>query len=119
MTDVSIECSTPWVGVTYNARHATVMIMAAVTIAVYPIGLFVLNAVLLFRARNAIISGKPTPLSRSIHFLYKEYEPWAFWCAIPPQPACHVPALAVDSAPAGRARSYAHAVCRWRDAGGS
>ena len=32
------------------------------------------NLMLLIKARNAIIDGKPTPLSRSIAFLYREYD---------------------------------------------
>ena len=41
---------------------------------VYPIGLMVFNLVLLVKARNAIIDGKETPLSRSTAFLYREYD---------------------------------------------
>ena len=38
----------------------------------------VLNGCLL-TARKAIVSGKHTPLSRSIAFLYKEFDAGCFW----------------------------------------
>ena len=47
----------------------------------YPVGMIAVNAVLLFRARDAILHGRTTPLSRAIAFLYREYEPHMFWCA--------------------------------------
>jgi len=46
---------------------------------VYAFGLLALTAVLLFWARTAILTYKHTPLSRAIHFLYREFEPCAFW----------------------------------------
>ena len=48
---------------------------------IYCFGLFALNAMLLFLARKPILAKRPTatPLSRAIRFLYREYEPWAFW----------------------------------------
>ena len=55
------------------------MMVAAVAIVVYPIGLLVLNACLLFCARKAIIAGEPTPLANAIHFLHSEYEADYFW----------------------------------------
>ena len=52
--------------------------VAYVAIAVYPLGLIVINGVLLFYARKAIQSGKETPLSKATAFLYREYEPAFF-----------------------------------------
>merc|ERR1712185_831001 len=40
------------------------------------------NLLLLLRASRAIIDDKPTPLSRSIAFLYKEYDVECFWWEI-------------------------------------
>ena len=42
-------------------------------IVIYPIGLWLLNLRLLLLARQAIVTGKKTPLSKGISFLYKEY----------------------------------------------
>ena len=44
-----------------------------------PIGITAFCAVLLLKASTAIISGKETPLSRAIGFLYREYDVTAFW----------------------------------------
>ena len=49
---------------------------------VYPIGLMALNAALLTKASKAIVGGKMTPLSRSIVFLYKEFDVVTFWWEI-------------------------------------
>ena len=69
-TDVAIECETP--------PHTEAMRLAALAITVYPVGLFVLNAVLLFSARKAIRSGLETALSRPLRFLYAEYTATCF-----------------------------------------
>ena len=42
-------------------------------------GLLAVNGLLLFLARKAILTKTPTPLSNAIYFLYREFEPWAFW----------------------------------------
>lgn len=77
--DVGIECSAPWGGSqTYNAEHTNVTIVAFIAVAIYPLGLLMLNAALLFSCRKAILSGKPTPLSRATGFLHQEYEPAFF-----------------------------------------
>ena len=68
IADVSIECNTP--------DHDSATALAWVAVIVYPVGLMVGNLFLLFLARNAIIDGKETPLSRSIAFLYREYGKW-------------------------------------------
>ena len=65
--DVSIKCG--------SANHHSVIIVAVVAIVLYPVGLLIINASLLFAARRAIRTGKHTPLSRSIAFLYREYKP--------------------------------------------
>ena len=69
--DVSIQCST--------AKHERAMALAWVAIAIYPIGLLALVAALLLSARRAIVSQKPTALSRAIDFLHREYEPRFYW----------------------------------------
>ena len=38
-----------------------------------PVGIFTFNAAMLYRARKAIYSERPTLLSRTLEFLHKEY----------------------------------------------
>ena len=69
IVDVSIECDS-------NAdEYKRVTATAWSAVGVYAFGLLALNAALLFRAREAILKQKPTPLSHAIHFLYREFEP--------------------------------------------
>lgn len=86
VSDVSIECTPPWGGNTYNEWHTTVTIVAYAAVALYPVGLIVLNGVLLFAARKAIQSGKPTALSRATAFLHREFEPQFFYVRIHEDP---------------------------------
>ena len=69
--DVSIQCYTP--------DHNFAISVAIFAIILYPIGVLGTNALLLFKARKAILSGRETSLSRSIAFLHREYEPQMFW----------------------------------------
>ena len=69
--DVAVECGT--------AEHDKAKALAWVAIILYPIGLLALNGALLFAARGAIVMNRPTPLSRAIAFLYREYLPHIFW----------------------------------------
>jgi hypothetical protein len=69
--DVAVECN--------SIEHDDVRRLAWVAICVYPVGLLVLNAILLFTARRAIVSKRPTTLSKSISFLHKQYKPEFFW----------------------------------------
>ena len=71
IVDVDIECRT--------ADHNVATGLAWLAVVIYPIGLMVFNGVLLYLARKAITSGKETPLSRSIAFLYKEFDVTCFW----------------------------------------
>ena len=71
ISDVAIECGT--------VEHSKTKQIAWIAVIVYPVGILVLNGSLLFCARRAILSGKPTTLSRSLAFLYREYEPDYFW----------------------------------------
>ena len=71
IADVAIECST--------REHVDAMVIAVVAILLYPVGRFGLNAALLFRARAAIRSEVPSPLSSALNFLHREYECDYFW----------------------------------------
>jgi hypothetical protein len=70
-SDVSIEC--------YTAEHDSVRMLSWLAIIVYPIGLWVFCLVLLCTASHDIISDQPTHFSRSISFLYNEYQVTTFW----------------------------------------
>lgn len=65
IADVSIECD--------GDEHRHVTFWAWVAIAIYPLGIFASYAALLRMARDAIVSGKPTPLSRALGFLHREF----------------------------------------------
>lgn len=71
ISDVSIQCG--------SADHGTILFIAWIAISVYPFGLLVLYGTLLFSARRAIRTSKPTALSIAIGFLHQEYEPQFFW----------------------------------------
>ena len=48
-------------------------------IVVYPIGLTFGCLLILYKASDAIVSGKPTHFSRAIEFLYMDYKVATFW----------------------------------------
>jgi len=69
--DVDIECNTP----DYEAAN----LIAWIAVIVYPLGITLFCAALLFRAAPAIIAGKETPLTRAVGALHREYDVTAFW----------------------------------------
>jgi hypothetical protein len=73
IADVAVECHT--------SEHANIRSVAWVALVVYAFGLVVFDGSLLFSARKAIAAGQPTRISKAIGFLYREYEPWCYWCA--------------------------------------
>ena len=60
----SIDCD--------SDEYLHIRAIAWLAIGVYAFGLLAFNAILLFCARKAILSGKPTTLSTALKFLYKE-----------------------------------------------
>ena len=66
IADVSIQCDTK--------EHANAKALAVVAIIIYPVGLFLVNATFLYSARRAILSKRPTSLSRVCAFLHREYQ---------------------------------------------
>ena len=60
-------------------EHNTALILAWTTIVIYPIGLLVTAAALLYITHDAILKNKPTPLSQATAFLYQEFERQFFW----------------------------------------
>ena len=68
---MAIQCRT--------RQHADAKALAVVAIILYPVGLLLLTAALLFASRAAIRTKRPTTLSCAIAFLHREYEPQFFW----------------------------------------
>ena len=71
IADVNIEC--------YTVEHARVTALAGVAIAIYPVGLLVLNALILFSIRHEIRKKEKSTLSNASRFLWSEYKPHVFW----------------------------------------
>jgi hypothetical protein len=61
VADVGIECGTQ--------SHNNARALARLAIILYPIGIFVLNSVLLYTSREAIKTGKPSRLSVALNFV--------------------------------------------------
>ena len=72
--DVAIEC--------WTEEHSDVILLASVAITIYPIGLLLVSAALLYSSRHAIQSGNPDSRSTMIAFLNREFKPHFFWCAL-------------------------------------
>lgn len=68
-----------------SPQHTQATVVAGLGIALYPIGLLVLCACLLFIVRDNITSGRPSNLSTAISFLHSEYRVGFFWCASLPE----------------------------------
>ena len=58
--------------------HADARAIAITAILLYPASIWIFFAVLLVRARHAILSGRPSTLSETIAFLHCEYQPGCF-----------------------------------------
>jgi len=72
IADVNITCG--------SDEHRKVQSWAWIAVCLYPVGALATCAVLLAVVRRAVVSSKPTPLSRAVAFLYREYKPgWHWW----------------------------------------
>lgn len=71
IADLSVECDTE--------EHTRLTSLAWLAIGLYPLGQLALYALLLFRAREAICSLKPTVLSRALSVIHNSYTPEYFW----------------------------------------
>lgn len=71
IADVNIQCYTP--------EHRRATGLAVWAILLYPVGLFLLNAALLYSGRHAIRRERPSSLSKKLAFLHKSYQPRVFW----------------------------------------
>ena len=73
--DYRINCSDAIV-------YGPVLRLAWAAIILYPIAVPLTYALLLYAARDAILSRKPSTLSRALSFLHNDFEPRAFWWEI-------------------------------------
>ena len=62
--DVDVRCG--------SSEHQAILKVAMAGLVLYAGGLILLNAVLLWVTRHAIVNEKPTELSNAIRFLHKE-----------------------------------------------
>ena len=69
--DYSLDCD--------DAEYRRVYDLAWVAIALYPVGVPLLYLTLLWCARKAIRTERPTALSRSLTFLHQDYELSMYW----------------------------------------
>jgi hypothetical protein len=69
--DVSIECDTD--------DHSGIKALAWTAVIIYPVGVVLTVAYLLWKAKPAITSGATTPFTKSIQFLFNEYNEVTYW----------------------------------------
>ena len=74
IADVAIDCN--------SDTHMTAQLLAWVAIGMYPIGMWLLTAALLYRIKDVVAEGRETSLSTAVSFLWREYEPHAYWWAV-------------------------------------
>ena len=58
-----------------NPRHEEVKRTAWGFLLIWPVGVPLLYATLLYRSREVIVGRKPSPFTRAIGFLHAEYHP--------------------------------------------
>ena len=63
----------------YEPEYARVRTLAFIAIVLYPLGITIFLAALLFIAREPLRVGDSTPFTRAIAFLHREYEARFFW----------------------------------------
>ena len=63
-------------------EYSPVFRLAWAAITVYCIGVPLMYALLLASARNAILSGRPSTLSKALSFLHRDAKPRAYWWEI-------------------------------------
>ena len=75
-----------------TAEYQRLRDVAAVALAIYPLGISLFTAALLFLARKPLQAGLSTDFTRAIAFLHQEYEPSFFWWEVGGQFRIPVPA---------------------------
>jgi hypothetical protein len=62
-----------------TAEYERLTTVALIAVMLYPVGISVFTAILLYLARKPLREGKTTDFTRAIGFLHAEYEPQFFW----------------------------------------
>ena len=75
IADYSIPCDD-------DAQYDPIRRLAVAAIILYPIIVPTSYALLLHAARGAILSGRPSPLSKALDFLHRDVEPRCYWWEI-------------------------------------
>ena len=80
-TDLGVLCYTEaGEQTTYSPEYQRVRSLASLAIALYPVGVPVAYAVLLFWCYGELRTGRPiATLARALRFLHREYMPQLFW----------------------------------------
>ena len=94
--DYSVECST---AMHVSEEHTVAKSLAWLAILLYPVGISCVYVLLLRGARPAILQDRPTPLSKALGFLVRDFEPGYYWWEVrsahipsyAPGLACHLP----------------------------
>ena len=60
-------------------QYGPIEALALVAISLYPVGIPLMSLALLLAARKAILTERPTALSRALSFLHQDYEPKMFY----------------------------------------
>ena len=71
IADVAIDCK--------SDAHVTAQLLAWVAIGIYPIGMWLLTAAILYHIKDVMAEGRKTTLSTAVSFLHREYDPPAYW----------------------------------------
>jgi hypothetical protein len=71
LDDLALDCD--------SDKYTATLTVAISTLIVWPVGVPLLYAVLLWMSRDALTNGRPTPLSRATAFLSDDYKLKAFW----------------------------------------
>lgn len=84
--DYSVECST---AMHVSEEHTSAKSLAWLGILLYPVGISCVYVLLLRGARRAILEDRPTPLSKALGFLVRDFAPSYYWWEVrgPPIPS--------------------------------
>ena len=84
--DYSLECST---ATHFSEEQESLKRLAWLSIFLYPVGISLVYALLFLCARRSILQDRPTPLSKALDFLVRDFEPGYFWWEV--QYPSHIP----------------------------
>lgn len=74
--DYSVECST---ATHVSEEHESAKSLALLGVCIYPVGISLFYAGLMWSARRSIMQDRPTRLSKALGFLVRDFEPDYFW----------------------------------------